>query len=313
MPKSHTSRFDLLGSGFAVASLTCWATVPLFLRSFIHEIDGWTANGVRYPFAALIWLGPLLYFYRKGRVESIYFRRALVPTAVNLAGQTLWAWAPYFLQPAMMAFLVRISSIFAVLGAFLVFRDEAKLGGSVAFWGGLVSCLLGFAGMTFLGREPPTGATLTGIIIILSCGVFWGWYGISVRWAMRGVDARVSFPIICIYTSVGTFALMLLLGEPTRLLEMRIDRLLLVALSSVVGIAMAHVFFYKAIERMGVAISTSCQLLSPFVTAVGSLFIFSEVLTLGQWGSGSILLAGCGLLLWSQRKLQLYRKKNGTG
>ncbi|MFH1742221.1 MAG: hypothetical protein ABIH23_24720, partial [bacterium] len=101
MTKSRGIQFDFAGTGALLACLICWATVPLFLRSFVDEIDAWTANGFRYPLAALIWLGPLVYFYRKGRVDSIYFRRALVPTAFNLVAQTLWAWAPYFLEPAM--------------------------------------------------------------------------------------------------------------------------------------------------------------------------------------------------------------------
>ncbi len=296
--------FDLLGSLSLLASLLCWATVPLFLRSFIHEIDGWTANGVRYPLSALIWLGPLLYFHRKGFVRPVYLKRALLPAAINIIGQSLWAWSPYYLEPAMMTFLVRISSLSAILGTFVLFRDEAGLLRSAVFWTGLAACLVGFLGLTFLGKETPHGSTLTGVILITICGVFWGYYGVTVRWAMQGVHVLVSFPIICVYTSVGTLFLMLLFGEPSRLLDMQAHRLLLLALSAVIGIAVAHVFFYKSIERIGVAISTGAQLLSPFVTAVGSYYIFREILTFGQWVSGTIMLVGCGLLLYSQQRLR---------
>ncbi len=296
---------DLLGSLSLLASLLCWATVPLFLRSFIHEIDGWTANGVRYPLSALIWLGPLLYFHRQGYVKRVYLKWALLPSAINIAGQSLWAWSPYYLEPAMMTFLVRISSLSAILGSLLLFRDEARLFRSAFFWAGLGACLVGFLGLTFLGKEIPHGSTITGIILITICGVFWGYYGVTVRWAMEGVHVLISFPIICVYTSIGTFVLMLMFGEPSRLLDMHAHRLLLLALSAVIGIAVAHIFFYKAIERLGVSISTGCQLLSPFVTAMGSYYIFREILTLGQWSSGTILLAGCGLLLYAQQRLHV--------
>ncbi|HPA47221.1 MAG TPA: DMT family transporter [bacterium] len=306
MSPSQRIRWDATGSGAALGALLCWSTVPLFLRSFIHEIDAWTANGVRYPIAALFWLGPLLYFSRQGRVDGIYFRRALVPTVFNLAAQSLWAWSPYFLEPALMAFLAKVSGVFAVLCSFLVFRDESKLLGSGVFWTGLLFCFLGFLGMTFLGPEIPRGTTLVGIIIILFCGVFFSWYGIAVRWAMTGVDSRIAFAIISIYTSVGTVVLMALFGEPSRLFDMTQDRHVLLVVSALVGIAFAHVFFYIAIARIGVAITTGCQLLSPFLTAVGSFFIFHEVLTFGQWTSGAVLLAGCALLMWSQEKVHSY-------
>ncbi|MFH1741712.1 MAG: DMT family transporter, partial [bacterium] len=239
----------------------------------------------------------------------IYFRRALFPTAFNLVAQTLWAWAPYFLEPAIMAFLVKVSGVFAVLGSLFIFRDESKLLGSRFFWSGLAFCLLGFVGMAFLGHEIPSGSTLVGIVVIVSCGAFFAWYGVAVRWAMGGVDARISFGIISVYTSLGTIGLMFLFGEPGRMMDMSVNRMLVLALSAVLGIATAHVLFYIAIERIGVAISTGCQLLSPFGTAVGSFFIFHEVLTSGQWLSGSILLAGCGLLLWSQESVHRYRQR----
>ena len=312
MNPSERIRWDAAGSGALLASLLCWATVPLFLRSFIHEMDAWTANGVRYPIAALFWLGPLLYFCRQGRVDGIYFRRALLPAVFSLATQSLWAWAPYFLEPAMMAFLSKVSSVFAVLCSFLVFPDESKLLGSGVFWTGLLLCLLGFLGMTFLGSTIPTGGALIGIVLLLFSGVFFAWYGIAVRWAMTGVDSRIAFAIISIYTSVGTIILMAFFGEPSRLLEMTPDRHVVLVLSALVGIAFAHVFFYIAIARIGVTITTGCQLLSPFLTAVGSFFIFHEVLTFGQWTSGAVLLAGCALLMWSQEKVHSYRAVRKT-
>ena len=48
-------------------TLAGWSATPLFLKYFTdpasdHYVDGWTSNGWRYGFAALLWLPTVLYF-----------------------------------------------------------------------------------------------------------------------------------------------------------------------------------------------------------------------------------------------------------
>src|SRR5262245_28336924 len=49
-----------LGMVTLVLTLLGWASVPLFLRHFADLIDGWTSNGWRYGFSALVWLPVLI-------------------------------------------------------------------------------------------------------------------------------------------------------------------------------------------------------------------------------------------------------------
>ncbi|HLF93266.1 MAG TPA: hypothetical protein VJB14_07385, partial [Planctomycetota bacterium] len=88
-----------------VGSVVCTSSVPVFLRSLASSIDAWTANGLRYTFAALLYWPILFLAFRSGKFDPGLWRRALVPAAVAFAGQVLWALAPYYLQAPLIAFL----------------------------------------------------------------------------------------------------------------------------------------------------------------------------------------------------------------
>ncbi len=309
----HTKSFHIKASLALAGAILCWSTVPLFLRSFIHEIDGWVANGVRYPFAALLWTVPLYYFMRKGHVKPVYFLYALLPTFVNVFAQTLWAWAPYFLEPGMMTFLGRFTMIFALLGAFILFPDERKLIYSHLFWLGVLIGTIGFVGINIAKGNLSEGGNWKGVLIMLSCTCFYGLYGVFVRYSMRRIKPWISFPIICIYTSIILFLLMFLFGEPERLLLMPVHRLGVVAISALIGIALGHVCFYYAIQNLGVSICNGCQFVIPFLTSTGSFFIFKETFTLNQLLFGLLLIIGAGLLLYAQTHLYNHFSPAATG
>ncbi|MEW6233816.1 MAG: DMT family transporter [Candidatus Omnitrophota bacterium] len=280
-----------------------WSTVPLFLRSFIHEIDGWTANGVRYPIAGLFWLAPLIYFIRRGEVEKKYFLLAIPPALLNIGSQTLWAWSVYFMEPGKLIFLHRISLVFAILGSFLLFKDERPLIRSSYFWYGLILSVTGFAGMNLMKTGIPWANSWKGLAIVFTCAMLFGLYGVFVRFFMGGGKPWITFPIICLYTSAALFVMMLFLGEPRRIWDMQTPRLVLLVVSALTGIAIAHVCFYYAMQRLGVSISSSCQLINPFITSVCSYYFFGEKLTLGQWIFGLFLIAGASFLLIAQQHL----------
>ncbi|MBD3266983.1 EamA family transporter [bacterium] len=302
-------EFHITASLSLAGALLLWSTVPLFLRSFIDEIDGWTANGFRYPFGSIIWFVPLVFLIVRNRIDTRLFRLALIPACVNIFAQVFWALTPYYLTPGLQIFFGQSSVIFSILFSFAVFPDELQLIHSKYFWGGIALCLLGFVGMNVLQGNFQGEITVVGIIFILLHGLFMGLYGVSVRYYLRGVKPWLSFAVICTYTSIGLFILMLLLGEPSRLFEMEPSRFVLLCVSALVGISFAHILFYHSIIHLGVSISSGCRLLMPFLTASGSYFIFREIFSVGQWLSGLLIIAGAGLLMVSQRHLGKLKQK----
>ena len=74
-------------------------------------------------------------------------------------------------------------------------------------------------------------------------------------------------------------------------------------ISAFVGIAFAHVFYYGAIARLGVALSAGVILLQPFCTGVGSYFLFAERLAAAQWISGIAASGGAIVMLRRQQRV----------
>ncbi|HOL96564.1 MAG TPA: DMT family transporter [bacterium] len=299
MPKTiHIKATLALGS-----SVLLWAAVPLFLRSFTDDIDGWVANGARYGFATLIWAIPLLRYISRGQVNRQVLRLAIVPSLINILAQTFLAWTVYYMEPGLVMFLTRISLVFTILASFALFADERALIRSSYFWWGLALLTAGFLGMYAMQEAALTKAAWTGLWIVLGHSVFVAFYGVAVRHYMRGIQPWHSFAVICVYTTAGLLVIMFAWGNPGELLDMGFEGLSLLALSSLIGIAFAHVTFYYSLEYLGASISSGCQLAVPFFTTAGSYFLFGERFTLSQWIAGIGLLAGAVLLLMAQRHL----------
>ena len=298
--QTHSRRIDPIGTAAYVTTVLAWGFVPVFLRSFIHEIDGWTANGVRYGFSALLWLGPMIYWQWRGEYRARHYWALLPIIFVNIAAQILWAWSPYYLEAGLLAFMVRTSTLFSIAFTFILFPRERVLIRSVGFWSGLVVSVAGFVGMTFLGEELPHGATAVGFVIILSCGFMFSMYAIVVRLFMADLTPPQAFSLVCPATAAPLLVLMVIFGDYGQVMDMSGWRIFLLLLSGFLGIAYAHVSYYAALERLGVAIGSSGNLVTPVVTAVLAFFFLGETLTLGQWLSGIMLLTGGGLLVYAQ-------------
>ena len=295
---------DRRATSALAGAVICWSVVPLFLKAFTPYVDAWTANGIRYPFAALLYLPILIRFSRLNRLPLRTWRLALVPVLFNISSQILWAWAPYYIDPGLMAFTVRLSTLWAVTGSFMLFSDERRLLRSSRFWTGFAMALGGFLFLTLGGQDRLEGATLTGIVLIFFTSIGWAGYQVSVRRNMRDIDSRVAFGMISSITSMGLISAMMIWGEPERALHMPAEMGVLVLLSGIIGIAAAHMLFYVAIKRVGVAIGASANLISPFLTALLSRFLYHEQLTPVQWLAGIGLVAGGIMLTLAQVHLR---------
>lgn len=297
------STFNLPATFSLLTSILMWATIPLFMRSFIHELDGWTANGSRYGIAAFFWIVPLAIFIKRGIVPRRLYYSAIVPSLINIIAQTFWSFTVYYMEPGMVMFLSRLSLVFTILASFTLFPDELALIRSQYFWYGLLLLVIGFVGMNENIGLFQSRASWIGLLIVLGNSFFLGMYGVSVRYTMRGIPPWISFSIICMYTAAGLFVLMALFGTMRDLTVMQPHRIGILILSSIMGIAFAHVTYYYAIEHLGASISAGCQLSLPFLTIIGSNYLFGETFTVRQWMFGLALLGGAALLLMAQRHL----------
>jgi arsenate reductase len=297
-------RHDGTGIILVVATLLGWASVLLFLKHLTPYIDGWTANGWRYGVSALLWFPLLAAGWHRATLPAGIWRRALVPSILNCIGQACFALTPYYIGAGLAGFLLRVSLIFSTGGALLLFADERMLVRSLAFWIALVLVVSGSVGTVLLGSAPLAGATAAGVALGLCSGAFFGLYGLSVRYYMRGIPAMISFSAISLYSALGLIALMIVVS-PTRglaVLDLSGFNWFVLVSSALIGIAMGHVFYYAALARLGVAVASGVIQLAPFLCAAGSTWLFDERLTAAQWQSGFVMLAGALLLLRAEQR-----------
>ena len=68
-----------------------------------------------------------------------------------------------------------------------------------------------------------------------------------------------------------------------------------------------HIFFYVALLRLGASITSSFQMLSPFLTYLVAALYLGESMTGGPWAwvSGVVLVIGGLFLLWAQEQVKL--------
>lgn len=295
-----------------LGTLLSWASIPLFLRFFARPdpqtgaalIDAWTANGWRYGISALFWMPLLTVAFVKGRMPRAIFAAAAVPTVFNVLGQTCFAWCPYFLDPGFFTFVFRVQIVFVGLGAYLLFPSERAALRSARFWAGALLVVGGSVGLVVFGRGIGGEHSVWAILLAVSSGALFAGYGLSVRYFMHQYPAVLAFGVICQYTAVCVVAIMLALGKGHGGVVLGFSGFhwfMLVA-SSMIGIALSHVAYYAAIQRLGVSVSMGIIQLQPVLTAAASVLMGWEHLAPLQWLSGVVGVAGAVLVLMAGKK-----------
>ncbi len=231
------------------------------------------------------------------------WKAAIVPSAVNAVGQVAFVWGHYKIDPGLLSFGLRSQLIFVAVGAYLLFPSERKV---IRSWGyiiGMLALLGGTTAALLWGKQSIALDEAWGMILAVTSGMFFAFYGLTVRKYMAGINSVIAFAVISQYTAAVMVILMLVLGKSAGLsaLEMSNNQIILLLFSSVIGIALGHVLYYISIARLGVAVSAGVLQLHPFLVAIGSLFLFQERLALGQWMGGCVAVTGALLMLRQQR------------
>ncbi|MCH5374583.1 MAG: hypothetical protein JJ992_11455, partial [Planctomycetes bacterium] len=205
---SPKSKREVVGTLALLGCVLCWASVPVMLRSLTSSLDGWTANGFRYPLAAILYWPVLIGAYRNGLLNWSVVARCAVPAALALSAQILWGLAPYFLTASSIGFFSRLSSVWSLAAALYFYHDERVLLRSPGCYLGLALTGAGFVILAISRGTVGGEATVVGIVLMLFCSFFFGMYGASVRHFLRGIHPIIGFAVVCQLVSVGTFSAM---------------------------------------------------------------------------------------------------------
>jgi drug/metabolite transporter (DMT)-like permease len=289
-----------LSKGYAAvfATIAIWSMPSLFQFYLNRYYDPWSQNFYRYSVACAA-IAPFL-FLRRGQPR--WNRQAVLaclwPCLPNVVHQVTQVMALFYMGPGVYAIFTRSSVIFTALLALIFFPEERHVIRQWQFQVGTLLGLIGAFGVIWFQASLHTGhIPLSGLLIAFTATFCWALYGIFVKRPSAQLGSVRSFGLISFITSTLLLPLTLLFGKIDTPLQVGMSVNLVLIVSAVSCITIAHVLYYVAIREIGVALAQTLQLLCPAGALALSAWIFHERLSPAQLVSAGILLLGAFLAM----------------
>jgi drug/metabolite transporter (DMT)-like permease len=293
-----------LSEGYAAlfATVVIWSTPSLFMYYLNRYYDPWAQNFYRYAVACIAVMPFVLYRIRRGgpRIDMRAVGLCLLPCLPNVVHQVTQVMALFYMGPGVYAIFIRSSVIFTALLALAFFPEERFVIRQWQFQTGTLLGLIGAFGVVWFQPNVQSQArhiALPGLFIAFTASFCWALYGVLVKRPSAQLGSIRSFGLVSFITSALLFPLTLAFGKIDTPLYAGGDVNLLLIISAVTCITLAHVLYYVAIREIGVALSQTLQLLCPAVALALSAWIFGERLSHAQLWSAAILLLGAFLAM----------------
>jgi drug/metabolite transporter (DMT)-like permease len=294
----HTRQLSR-GYSAVFATIAIWSVPSLFQFYLNRFYDPWSQNFYRYAVACLAIIPfVLLQFGRGPKIDLRAVTACLIPCLPNVVHQITQVVALFYMGPGVYAIFIRSSVIFTALLALALFPEERSV---IRQWQFQVGTLLGLVGafgvIWFQSNGQDRHIALPGLFIAFTASFCWALYASLMKRPSARLGPIRSFGIVSIITSALLLPLCLLFGNIATPLQVTSQVNLILIISAVSCITLAHVLYYVAIREIGVALSQSLQLLCPMGALGLSALIFHERLTSAQLISAAILLIGAFLAM----------------
>jgi drug/metabolite transporter (DMT)-like permease len=295
-------RRTSLSEGYAAvfATVLIWSTPSLFMYYLNRYYDPWAQNFYRYLVACLA-IAPLL-IYRAHRGAPLLEWRAvmmcLVPCIPNVVHQVTQVAALFYMGPGVYTIFTRASVIFTALLALAFFPEERRVIRQWQFQVGTLFGLIGAFGVIWFqpGRETEH-MKLPGLFIAFTATFCWALYGVLIKRPSMQLGPTRSFGLVSLITSILLLPLTFAFGKIAAPVHASTQVNLILIVSAVTCITLAHVLYYIAIREIGVALAQTLQLLCPALALGLSAWIYGERLTHAQLWSAAVLLLGAFLAM----------------
>jgi drug/metabolite transporter (DMT)-like permease len=297
IPRSrHLSRGYLA----VFSTVIIWSLPSLFQFYLLRYYDIWAQNFYRYAVACLA-IAPFVAFHiRRGepRLDWRAFGLCLVPALPNVVHQVTQTVALFYIGPGVYAIFGRSSVIVTALLALVMFPEERHILRQWQFQLGTVLGLLGAIGVFWFQPGNNVGhLALRGMLIAFTSTFCWALYGTLVKRPAAKLGSIRSFGLVSFITTALLLPLTCAFGKISTPIHVSGHVNLILIISAVVCITMAHVLYYVAIQELGVALAQTLQLLCPLGALALSAVIFHERLSFAQFVSAGILLSGAFLAM----------------
>jgi drug/metabolite transporter (DMT)-like permease len=292
-PKGYSAVF---------ATVFIWSLPSLFMYYLNRYYDPWAQNFYRYSVACIA-IAPLVAYqvHRGGpRISMHAVRLCLLPCLPNVVHQITQVMALFYIGPGVYTIFTRASVIFTALLALAFFPEERVV---IRQWQFQLGTLLGLSGAFGViwfqanANLHTEHVALPGLCIAFTATFCWALYGVLIKRPSAELGSIRSFGLVSFITSALLFPLTLAFGKVGTPLHAGAQANLVLIISAVTCITLAHVLYYVAIREIGVALSQSLQLLCPAIAMALSAWIYGERLTHAQLWSAAILLLGAFLAM----------------
>jgi drug/metabolite transporter (DMT)-like permease len=282
------------------ATVIIWSLPSLFQFYLLRYYDVWAQNFYRYSVACIA-IAPFVAFRigRGGpRLDLRAFILCLIPAIPNVVHQITQTVALFYIGPGVYAIFTRSSVIMTALFALIFFPEERHILRQWQFQVGTLLGLLGSVGVFWFQPGANAGhVAIRGLLIAFIATICWALYAVLVKKPSATLGSIRSFGLISLITSALLFPLTCAFGNIATPMQVSWFVNLILAISAVTCITMAHVLYYVAIQEIGVALAQTLQLLCPLGALVLSAWIFGEHLSGAQIWSAAILLFGAFLAI----------------
>ncbi len=291
-----------LSKGYAAvfATILIWSMPSLFQYYLNRYYDPWAQNFYRYSVACLA-IAPLVFYrVRRGgpKIDMHAIGICLLPCLPNVVHQITQVMALFYMGPGVYAIFTRSSVIFTALLALAFFPEERCVIRQWQFQAGTFLGLIGAFGVIWFQAGWQSGhIALRGLVIAFTATFCWALYGVLVKRPSARLGSIRSFGLISFITSMLLLPLTCLFGKIDTPLHAGSHANIMLIISAVSCITLAHVLYYVAIREIGVALAQTLQLLCPAGALALSAWIFGERLSHAQLWSAVILLAGAFLAM----------------
>jgi drug/metabolite transporter (DMT)-like permease len=293
-----------LSKGYAAvfATVFIWSLPSLFMYYLNRFYDPWAQNFYRYSVACIAIAPLVLYRMRAGgpEIDMRAIRLCLLPCLPNVIHQVTQVMALFYMGPGVYAIFARASVIFTALLALAFFPEERFVIRQWQFQLGTLLGLVGAFGVIWFQANAQSSErhiALPGLFIAFTATFCWALYGVLIKRPSAELGPIRSFGLISFITSTLLFPLTLAFGRIDTPIHAGAQANLVLIISAVTCITLAHVLYYVAIHKIGVALAQALQLLCPAAAMALSAWIFHERLTHAQLWSAAVLLLGAFLAM----------------
>jgi drug/metabolite transporter (DMT)-like permease len=180
--------------------------------------------------------------------------------------QVTQVMALFYIGPGVYTIFTRASVIFTALLALAFFPEERVVIRQWQFQIGTLLGLIGAFGVIWFqanANSHDQHIALPGLFIAFTATFCWALYGVLIKRPSAELGSIRSFGVVSFITSALLLPLTLAFGKIETPFQAGLQANLVLIVSAVTCITLAHVLYYVAIREIGVALSQSLQLLCP--------------------------------------------------